>query len=41
MGKFYPKLNEFRIFTNNFYTNPHLFNDENHIAKVIFNRKKK
>lgn len=41
MAKFIPILNEFRIYTTNAQKNPTMFQEDSHIAKVIFNRKKK
>eukprot|EP00347_Sterkiella_histriomuscorum_P008274 403345707 len=41
MAKFFPNLNEFRIYTINKEKNPSIFSEDGHVAKVIFNRKKK
>ncbi|CDW71460.1 UNKNOWN [Stylonychia lemnae] len=41
MAKFLPKLNEFRIYLVNEEKNKPLFKEDSHVAKVIFNRKKK
>lgn len=41
MGKFFPSLNEFRIYTVNGHVMPSVFKEDSHIATVIFNRKKK
>ncbi len=38
MGRFFPKINEFRIYTINALTTPSMFNEDYHIAKVHFNR---
>ena len=41
MARFFPSKDEFRIYTINAYMAPSMFNEEYHIAKVFYNRKKK
>ena len=41
MAKFFPQLDEFRIYALDKNRYPHLWQDDQHMAKVIFNRRKK